>query len=179
MLNYKFIFGSGTVNIRTKCYILIVMGLSDFKIILEKPNAFYRAGETICGQLLIDLSKSKEFRNITIELVGEGKVHWTESQGQSSTSYKNLKTYINKVAVAHSGPSLPAGIHYLPFSFLLPANLPSSFESDIGSVQYFINATIERDWKFGQRAGRGPLTFKVHGVLDLNDYPAAKHIGKL
>ena len=56
------------------------MGLSDFKIIFEKPNATYFSGETVHGQILIDLNKTKEFKKITIELVGEGNVHWTEQQ---------------------------------------------------------------------------------------------------
>ena len=56
------------------------MGLSDFKIIFEKPNATYFSGETVHGQILIDLNKTKELKKITIELVGEGNVHWTEQQ---------------------------------------------------------------------------------------------------
>ena len=155
------------------------MGLSDFKIILEKPNASYCAGEILNGQILIDLSESKEFRNITVELVGKGKVQWTGASGTTTTTYENHEAYTRKVVVAHRGPCLPAGIHYLPFTFLLPANLPSSFESDIGTVRYFINAKIMRDWEVGQRAGRGPLPIRVHGVLDLDDHPDAKHEGKI
>ena len=74
----------------------------------------------------------------------------------------------------HSGPGLPPGVHYFPFSFLLPPNLPSSFETSTGQVRYFIRATIVRDWKWNHRVKQH---FMINGILDLNLYPSAKHEG--
>ena len=56
------------------------MGLSDFKIFFQKPIATYFSGETVHGQILINLSDSKNFRKIKIELVGEGRVQWQETR---------------------------------------------------------------------------------------------------
>ena len=57
-----------------------MMGLSDFQIIFQKPIATYFSGETVHGQILINLSDSKNFQKIEIELVGEGNVNWTETR---------------------------------------------------------------------------------------------------
>ena len=90
--------------------------------------------------------------------------------------YSNHETYTEQKVVVHSGPSLPTGIHYLPFTFLLPPNLPTSFESATGKVRYFIKAEIVRSWKWNHKAKQH---FMVNGVLDLNVHPAAKQEGRL
>ena len=56
------------------------MGLTDFKIIYQKPLATYFSGEAVQGQLLINLSDSKNFKKIKVELVGEGRVQWKETR---------------------------------------------------------------------------------------------------
>ena len=68
-----------------------------------------------------------------------------------TTSYSNHEVYTKQKVVVHSGPSLPPvvvvlimmyfhpllcqGVHCFPFSFVLPTNLPSSFESHTGNVR--------------------------------------------
>ena len=39
------------------------------------------------------------------------------------------------------GDCMPAGEHYLPFSFSLPPNLPPSFEGDYGYIRYWAKAS--------------------------------------
>ena len=90
------------------------------------------------------------------------------------TIYSNHETYVKKETVLHNGPSLPQGIHYLPFSLLLPSNMPTSFESDIGQVRYFVKAAIVRDWKWNHKVKQHLM---VNGILDLNMHPSAKHEG--
>ena len=186
------------------------MGLTDFGIILDRPTKTYLSGPTyqkstgeiksplsdvIKGQLVINLSSPINFQKIKIELVGSGTVKWTEERGTRSRNnyriitYSNQETYVKKETVLHNGPSLPQGIHYLPFSFQLPPNMPNSFESDIGQVwysedwcgirnierdigqvRYSVKAIIDRDHKVEQ-----PLMVK--SILDLNMHPSAKHEG--
>ena len=57
-----------------------MMGLTDFKIFFQKPISTYFSGETVHGQVLVNLSDSKNFRKIKIELVGEGRVEWKETR---------------------------------------------------------------------------------------------------
>ena len=130
------------------------MGLTDFGIIFERPSKTYFSGEVINGQLVVNLSSPKNFRKIKIELFGSGRVHWTETRSETTAgdrdgrtrtvteTYSNHETYVKQGTVLHNGPSLPQGIHYLPFTFLLPPNMPSSFESDIGQALPFLRDCV-------------------------------------
>ena len=56
------------------------MELLDFKILFQKPIPTYFSGEIIHGQVLINLSDPKDFQNIKIEIVGEGRVLWKNTR---------------------------------------------------------------------------------------------------
>ena len=116
------------------------------------------------------LSFIKHFNRTVTRTDGNGKSH-----SETVTDYfRNHETYVKQETVLHGGPGLPPGIHYFPFSFMLPPNLPSSFESKIGNVRYFVKADIVRDWKWNHKVKQH---FMVNGILDLNAYPSAKHEG--
>ena len=56
------------------------MGIKKFQIILPYPTKTYIPGETVAGQLQIELVDTKKFQQIKILLVGEAHVHWTETR---------------------------------------------------------------------------------------------------
>lgn len=60
---------------------------------------------------------------------------------------------------------IPAGQHEFPFSFELPLELPSSFESEFGRVRYGIEAVVKRSWKFDYST---KIYFTVNALVDLN-----------
>jgi len=159
------------------------MGLNEFKVIFDRPNKTYFAGEILNGQVLINLNSEKTFKKIKVELEGYGNVHWKERKTRRDSDgntehydehYRSHENYVEMKTVVHNGPSLPAGIHYFPFSFMIPGNLPSSFETHIGQVRYYVKAQIVRDWKWDHRA-KGHIM--INGVLDLNQYPSALQEG--
>lgn len=61
---------------------------------------------------------------------------------------------------------LPAGTHIYPFNFMLPPDLPSSFESEHGKIIYTIKAVIDRPMNFDHTT---TVTFEVVSILDLNE----------
>jgi hypothetical protein len=65
---------------------------------------------------------------------------------------------------------LPMGRHTFPFSFVLPPNLPSSFEGQHGYVRYSVKGVIDKPWKFDHSTKR---VFTVICLLDLNTDPNA------
>ena len=164
------------------------MGLSNFNIQFEKPLKVFFSGEVVNGQVIVDLTDQKKFRKIKLELVGRGEVHWTEtrrisrrdSDGNTRSEtvtdhYRNSERYFQQEVVLHQGPGLPPGLHVLPFSLMLPPNLPSSFEGQHGNVRYFLKADIVRDWKWNHKVKQHIM---VNGILDLNLYPSAQAPGK-
>jgi len=163
------------------------MGLTDFQIIFENPMKVYFSGQTINGRVLVNLSEHKKMAKIKVQLVGRGEVHWTESrreqrrdsQGESYSEeiydhYRSTESYLEQEAVVYHGPSLQAGTHLFPFTFILPTNLPSSFETKTGHVRYFVKADIVRDWMWNHKVKQH---ITVNGILDLNLYPSAKQAG--
>jgi hypothetical protein len=52
--------------------------------------------------------------------------------------FRASENYINTDAMLFPGPLLQAGQHTFPFSFILPHNLPSSFEGQFGHVRYYV-----------------------------------------
>lgn len=65
---------------------------------------------------------------------------------------------------------LKPGLHTFPFSFVLPLEIPSSFEGEHGHVRYIAKGTIDRSWSFNDHTKRA---FTVIGLLDLNKLPLA------
>ena len=56
------------------------MGLHDLQILFHKSSKTYFSGETVYGEILINLNDTKKFRHIKVVLVGEGHVHWEETR---------------------------------------------------------------------------------------------------
>jgi len=67
-----------------------------------------------------------------------------------------------------SDQTLSAGEHVYPFNYVLPVNLPSSFEGDYGHVRYSVKVVIDRPWKFDHEA---KAIFTVVNPVDLNADP--------
>jgi len=163
------------------------MGLIDFQIIFENPMKVFFSGQTIRGQVLVNLSEPKKLAKIKVDLVGRGEVHWTETRRETRRNsrgdhydeeihdhYRSTESYLSQEAVVYHGPNLNAGMHVFPFTFMLPSNLPSSFESKVGHVRYFVKADIVRDWMWNHKVKQH---ITINGILDLNMYPSAKQAG--
>jgi len=61
-----------------------------------------------------------------------------------------------------------------PFSFILPPELPQSFEGKIGNVRYKAKAVIDRPLKIDDEA---EVSLTVIRVLDLNLEPSHLRVG--
>lgn len=60
---------------------------------------------------------------------------------------------------------LPAGFNRIPFSYILPKNVPMTFRGIHGDVRYSCEAIIVRPWKLDEKTR---TEFAVDGLLDLN-----------
>ena len=68
-----------------------------------------------------------------------------------TVTYSDDETYFSYEINVYNGPQLPNGIHNFPFSFTLPNNIPSSYESHVGNVRYEVKGQIVRDWKWDHK----------------------------
>ena len=159
------------------------MGIEEFKIIFDRHDRTYFAGEVLKGQISIRLNSEERFDNIKVELNGGAFVSWKEfadidikqKKGNKQKhevevldqEYTNQENYILSQQMVKNGPSLKAGSHMLPFHFILSNNLPSSFDSEAGQVRYFVKAHMEK----GSGQSENPTTLEqvmILGALDLN-----------
>lgn len=69
---------------------------------------------------------------------------------------------------------LAAGHHQYPFSFVLPTQIPPSFEGAYGHIRYNIKAVAQRTWLKREYVCNSNLT--VNAIADLNAMPKAEVI---
>eukprot|EP00088_Acartia_fossae_P019105 TRINITY_DN2109_c0_g1_i1.p1 TRINITY_DN2109_c0_g1~~TRINITY_DN2109_c0_g1_i1.p1 ORF type:complete len:432 (-),score=73.87 TRINITY_DN2109_c0_g1_i1:428-1576(-) len=125
---------------------------------------------------------------VKIKLRGSGRVHFTSTRQVSRTGadgktkhetetvhHRSSEEYLDQEAVLFHGPGLGVGRHVFPFTLFLGPNLPSSFEGKYGSVRYYLEGVIVREWLWNHRT-KEHIT--VNSILDLNEYPACVHPGQ-
>ncbi|XP_059158632.1 arrestin domain-containing protein 3-like [Physella acuta] len=154
--------------------------LTTFEISLFRPLHVYHGGETVEGEVTIELSKAIEIKGIKVTYKGEATVHWSEKvttgeertlkDSEHSNSEKYFDEQVNLLADQKSSHAykLEAGRHTYPLFYQLPDRLPSSFEDPFGSVRYIVCCVIERPWKDSFKAWH---PFTVINNLDLNARP--------
>lgn len=111
----------------------------------------YHPGADVKGAVVVTLVEPKECKKLSVKLVGEADVRWTERYGtgddRTKETYSNSVDYIKKKEVLWSkdgSPSgeIPAGENTFPFTFKLPDNAAPSFKDQHGKVEYEIKAKL-------------------------------------
>ena len=118
-----------------------------FKLLLDSSQSSFAPGCTVQGKLVASVDKPKKYHSIVVIFWGGVNVYWTESEGTTSSRYRNSETYSHvqeEVWSAENSPTgdLPIGEHTFPFSFQLPQDVPPSFVGKHGHVKYEIEAKI-------------------------------------
>ena len=82
-----------------------------------------------------------ECLSVQIDFISPWSIIWklkyfaTNLKTKTETeTFSATETYFNQEIIPFNGPSLPIGKHEFPFSFTLPNNLASSFETATGTV---------------------------------------------
>ncbi|XP_065829337.1 arrestin domain-containing protein 3-like [Oscarella lobularis] len=151
-----------------------------FVTFTDNQTAFY-PGQTISGTVVLELSQRTTARGVRLILHGKAYVHWTEEHGtdedRRTVHYTDSEVYLNHSLTLWGkqegdrrgkNPELAAGMHTFSFSSVLPAALPSSFESSIGYngyIRYWVTALVDRPWKFDYKSKR---PFTVIECIDVN-----------
>ncbi|XP_011169897.1 arrestin domain-containing protein 17 [Solenopsis invicta] len=163
------------------------MGLKDFRIAFDNQWSTYYPGQTVTGNIIVVLDSTKKIRGISVKVKGEANTCWATAEeemdekgqyrddSQTVTAHEEyFETKYYLVGSSSGGEiEIQSGEHKFPFTCTLPANLPSSFESDFGHIRYTVKATMDRPWKFDQDV-KSPFT--VIAPLDLNQEPRATEL---
>ncbi|KAH0569186.1 arrestin domain-containing protein 17-like [Cotesia glomerata] len=128
------------------------LSLNIFKIKLDNPTATYKSGGIISGQIIIDLAKLQKLKALKIRFKGECIVRWSPKVFKfNSEDFFGHDLYFREDIclfgeIGGNVIELPSGHHIYPFSYVLPENIPNSFEHSIGCVKYSIKAIMDRPW---------------------------------
>ncbi|KAK7071200.1 hypothetical protein SK128_003820 [Halocaridina rubra] len=145
------------------------MGFDTLVATITPLQQVYFSGQVVQGVVQAAVSRETSCREITVTLIGKGKVHWTERRNKRTYTYSAEEEYGRKtITLWHGGASnnkIRAGHHSFPFVFELPYGIPSSFETDIGRVYYKIKAVADIPWGIDMT---DKTPFAVHNILDLN-----------
>ncbi|CAK9794945.1 Arrestin domain-containing protein 3 [Anthophora quadrimaculata] len=159
------------------------MSLTTFRFNFDRYGATYMPGDTVTGTIILEITREKNIRGITLSAKGEASVDWSESETQhdsmqntsntTSVRYHNSEKYFHfkyNILGSHNSDhkmTIQSGFYTYPFSFQLPHSIPSSFEHTYGYVRYTVKATIDRPWKFNHEC---KAAFTVISSLNLNEY---------
>lgn len=124
--------------------------IKQFEIELDKD--VYYAGETLSGCVLVQNIENVKVQGIRLVLRGKAHVEWRISKAGERRTVRDDEYYIDEKKVVwgkdkHEDggiPIMPRGNHRYNFQFKLPESaLPSSFESKIGTIRYYIRMTMD------------------------------------
>ena len=145
---------------------------------LDNGDKVFFPGDTISGRVTLQTTDVKKLRGIYLTLIGHAHVHWSESHttgtGQNQTThtthYSAQEPYFNFRVNLWGGDGgehfLQPGNYQFPYSFQLPqVPLPTSHESYTGQIRYWLEARMDRPWKFDHVTKRA---FTILERVDLN-----------
>uniref|UniRef100_A0A670ZIE2 Arrestin domain containing 4 n=1 Tax=Pseudonaja textilis TaxID=8673 RepID=A0A670ZIE2_PSETE len=142
----------------------------------------YRGGQEVSGQVLLELAAPLRLRSLRLEACGGARAAWTEAPPPppllppppppvaAGTRLEAEVMILNNIFLSSIGDEgfilLEAGKYEFPFSFQLPLHpLATSFTGKYGSIQYFVNVTLESASGPRQSVSR---EFQVISHIDVN-----------
>ena len=107
---------------------------------------FYIPGEPLHGTAVLHLRASFRVHNITMYILGVGSVNWEVAEKKKTYTAKETYLEGSKILLdsGFGGTiNLGKGAHEFSFNYLLPTNLPSSFQGVYGSVIYLLKVVVQ------------------------------------
>ena len=167
--------------------------MKDFRLELNgPPNGVYFPGGTVTGTVIaVNDDQPKDYKAIQVRLVGAADVHWSEQRGSGQHShtvhFRSHEVYIDTFVHVWDrntagGGQFPVGNFQFPFSLQLGSgNLPASYVSKCGRIDYKIEARVMKDGVF-KRDTRCEAYINVGCVIPINNpqlhTPKAMEISK-
>ncbi|XP_066930482.1 arrestin domain-containing protein 3-like [Clytia hemisphaerica] len=156
------------------------MGVREFSIMLDSNRQVFYPGETVTGNVILDLQGQMSMKGITIEFEGKSFCHWTEQTWEGTGEDRRQVTkhiegkekyFENKTCLfgAISGGHTrihPHGHFKYPFVFNIPQSVPSSFEGSHGRIRFELKAEIDIPGKRDIKTRR-PIT--INEIVDTNN----------
>lgn len=124
--------------------------MASVNIELNNSDSYYQPGSVVEGEVTIVTEYPEDYEQVKIRLLGESVTNWSDcwnvyNMSENSVDLSN-ELWTKELAPDDDG-KFPVGEKRFPFSFSLPLNIPSSFESSMGKVHYKIELNILNHYK--------------------------------
>lgn len=133
------------------------------------------AGQLLRGTVRLNLLKKTDVLSVYIRINGKAYARWSHGKTTivSEENYLDERIYLVGSNEAKCNISLEAGMHENTFEFMLPSDVPSSYEGEFGHIKYTIRVVMDFprwiDKVFKEK-------FTLIKALNLNDFPSLRVI---
>ena len=106
----------------------------------------YKSGDSVEGELIITSDEEFDYNAIHLTFTGREHTRIVVIHGKTSTVHTDERVYFSQqMDLASEGQMTIEGLRF-PFRFVLPENMPGSYEGTHGWIEYTLTAIIERSW---------------------------------
>jgi hypothetical protein len=157
------------------------------EITIELSQQEFTGGETVAGEVIVQLDQDTPLRGIRLMLKGYEKSSWREGSGKHRHTHSETHNFFDEELTLQGRPRLGlgelvadsfkgvfskenyevlrAGSYRYPFSYVLPPDLPGDYESALTNsrIYYGLKAQVDLPLKFDLQAERSLV---VHEPAD-------------
>ena len=148
------------------------------KISLNLEKKTYLPGDRIEGFATVSTDEYFECNRVVLSIKGQERSRVVRGSGDNRRVYLEKKQHIDEQIELVGSTGMQAGDTNFPFSFVLPENIPHSFQGKYGRVEYKLEAKVEVSWAVDPKTrkkitvGRKhemPIAHSVYENLDDDD----------
>ena len=140
------------------------------KISLNLEKKTYFPGDRIEGFVTVSTDEYFECNRVVLSIKGQERSRVVRGSGDTRRVYLEKKQHINERIELVGSTGIQAGDTNFPFSFVLPENIPHSFQGTYGRVEYKLEAKVEVSWAID------PKTRKKFAVGRKHEMPIAHSV---
>jgi hypothetical protein len=122
------------------------------KVSLNLRKKAYLPGDRIEGFVTVSTDEYFECNRVVLSIKGLEQSRVTEGSGDTRRVYSEKKHHIDKRVELVGSTGIQAGETRFPFRFVLPANIPGSFQGINGEIDYKLEAKAEISWAIDPKA---------------------------
>ncbi|KAK2179410.1 hypothetical protein NP493_492g01007 [Ridgeia piscesae] len=155
--------------------------ITHFEITFDCGESCYKEGDTITGEVVVDLKEDMGVAVLTIEFSGKASVRLAGNsllfRRTSTPQHVDDEHYMNQCLCLYSRANngseqmmVSAGHHVYPFLVQLPTDLPSTLTAGHGVIEYRAKAILVRPWQPREVTKK---SFSVTSVVSLATLPGS------
>jgi len=122
------------------------------KITLNLEEKTYLPGDRIEGLVTVSTDEYFECNRVVLSIKGQERSRVVRGSGKSRRVYLERKHHIDEQIELVGSTGMQAGKTNFPFSFVLPRNIPGSFQGTYGKIEYKLEAKVEISWATDPKA---------------------------